>query len=195
MKPNSVRTTDSEQAIATTRAWLCDVVVALNLCPFAAAPLRRDAIRYRVSEAREPQALLQDLLEELIRLDRADPAVIATTLLIIPYTLGDFADYNDFLDLADAALRASGLEGVLQIASFHPGYCFADSEPAALANYTNRSPYPLLHLLREDEVERAVALHPDTERIPRDNIRHLEELGLEQIKVLLEGCRVAVADK
>ena len=195
MKPDSARTTEPEQAIAVTRAWLRDVVVALNLCPFAAAPLRRNTIRYRVSMARDPQALLQDLLEELIRLDRADPATVSTTLLILPYTLGDFADYNDFLDLADAALRAANLEGAVQIASFHPDYRFADSAPDALANYTNRSPYPLLHLLREDEVERAVALHPDTERIPRDNIRRLEELGLEKITALLASCRAAVVDK
>ena len=191
MTSDTARQTDPEQAIAATRAWLHDVVVALNLCPFAAAPLRRNAIRYRVSMARDPQSLSQDLLEELIRLDRDDPAEIATTLLIVPYTLEDFADYNDFLDLADAALRVSGLEGVLQIASFHPDYCFADSAPDDLANYTNRSPYPLLHILREDEVERAVALHPDTERIPRDNIRRLEGLGMEKITALLASCQAA----
>ena len=194
MKP-SARITNPEQAIAATRAWLRDVVVALNLCPFAAAPLRRNAIRYRVSMAKDTEALLQDLLEELIRLDRADPAVVATTLLIVPYMLEDFADYNDFLDLADAALRVSNLEGVLQIASFHPGYCFADSTLGDLANHTNRSPYPLLHLLREDEVERAVALYPDTERIPQDNIRRLEELGIEKITALLASCRAAAVDK
>ena len=177
-----------QDAISATRNWLRDIVIGLNLCPFAGLPFRKNTIRYQVSHAKTTDALLADLVEALIVLHRADPDDIATTLLIIPYMLQDFADYNDFLTVADATLCELELEGIIQIASFHPKYQFAGCDPDALANFTNRAPYPILHLLREDDVSRAVATHPAIERIPEDNIQRLQSLGEVQIKALLKNC-------
>jgi len=181
-------TIDPEQAIQATEAWLRTFVIDLKLCPFAAAPFRKDAIRYRVSNASKPELLLMDLLKEFSLLSNAEPSQVATTLLIIPYTLEDFKDFNDFLAVADAALAETGLEGVLQIASFHPNYQFADSPPDAVSHYTNRSPYPTLHLLREADVSRAVDGYPNVEAIPQTNIRRMEALGERRIKALLAAC-------
>lgn len=178
-----------EQALAATDAWLRELVIGLNLCPFAAAPYRKNRVRLQVSTATESAGVLADLLAELHTLDRADPLEIATTLLILPYALADFYAYNEFLDTADAALVELDLEGVIQIASFHPDYQFADAAPQALSNYTNRSPYPLLHLIREEDIDRAVSLHPDVSRIPEDNIRRLESLGAAEVKALLAACQ------
>jgi hypothetical protein len=168
---------DALAAVTETRAWLEKAVIGLDLCPFARAV--RDRIRYAVSEAEEPADLLADLASELRVLAEADPGEIETTLLIHPRVLGDFLEYNDFLDDADDVLAELGLEGVIQIASFHPGYQFAGAEPDDIENYTNRSPYPMLHLLREESVERAVESFPDTEQIYEKNIETLRRLGHE----------------
>lgn len=174
-----------EAVIAATRHWLEKAVIGLNLCPFAGAVYAADRIRYVVSGATTAEALLQVLADELQQLAAADERETETTLLIHPQVLGDFLDYNDFLGLADALVADLGLEGVLQVASFHPQYRFADTEPDDITNCTNRSPYPTLHLLRESSVERAVAAHPDTERIYRDNIETLRRLGREGWERLL----------
>ncbi|KFN48343.1 DUF1415 domain-containing protein [Arenimonas composti] len=164
--------------VAATRVWLEKAVIGLNLCPFAKAVHVKRQIRYVVSHAGDVEALLADLLHELQLLAAADPGDIETTLLIHPEVLGDFLDYNDFLDLADAAVEELGLDGVLQVASFHPHYRFADSEGEDdIANFSNRSPYPTLHLLREDSVDRAVAAFPEAERIYEANIETLRRLG------------------
>lgn len=165
--------------VAATRRWIERAVIGLDLCPFAKAVYVREQIRYRVSEAETPEDLLDDLLEELEILAKADPAEIDTTLLIHPRVLGDFADYNDFLGAADAALAGLGLRGTIQVASFHPGYQFAGTQPDDVENCTNRSPYPMLHLLREASVERAVAAFPDARRIFEKNIETLRRLGQE----------------
>jgi hypothetical protein len=167
----------AEGIIAATRAWLEKAVIGLNLCPFARPAYAGNRIRYTVSSATSEQALLTDLERELETLAEAPPSGIETTLLIHPRVLGDFLDYNDFLEVADAAIEALDLEGIIQVASFHPDYQFADTAPGDVGNYTNRSPYPTLHLLREDSIERAVATHPDTDAIYERNIETMRNLG------------------
>jgi hypothetical protein len=154
-------------------------VIGLNLCPFARAVYTGGRIRFRVSHAGDADALLADLADELRLLAAADPEVTETTLLVLPRALSDFLDFNDFLDVVDAALEALGLADVLQVASFHPHYQFADSEPDDISNYTNRAPYPTLHLLRQASVERAVAAVPDPASIFDANIARLRALGLD----------------
>ena len=170
-------TETADEILARTRRWLERAVIGLNLCPFAKAVYTKNQIRYVLSRAETPEALLPELIIELKTLEEADPAAIDTTLLIHPAVLTDFLDYNEFLAVADAALEDLGLSGVLQIASFHPQYRFAGSAPDAIENCTNRSPYPLLHLLREASVERAVAAFPDAAEIFERNIATLRRLG------------------
>ena len=166
-------------AIGATRAWIEHAVVGLNLCPFAKAPMVKGQIEYVLSDTTDPRVLLDELCAQMQRLVAADPALIETTLLIHPNVLGDFDDFNDFLDAADAALEDLGLDGVLQIASFHPQYCFAGTALDDLSNATNRSPCPTLHLLREASVERAVEALPEAEAIFENNLRTLDALGAE----------------
>ena len=171
--------------IEETRHWMEQAVIGLNLCPFAKAVHTKGQIRWVLSPATDAKALLAELVHELQTLAAADAQAIDTTLLIHPHTLGDFLDYNDFLDVADAALAEMGLEGELQIASFHPHYQFEGSEADDMANFSNRSPYPTLHLLREASVERAVASFPEAESIYERNIETLEQLGLPGWRKLL----------
>jgi uncharacterized protein len=168
---------DAAEVVATTRTWLERAVIGLNLCPFASSVHLHHRIRYFVSAAQSPKQLLDDLLAELRALDAADPEQCETTLLIHPHVLGNFPDYNDFLARADDAVAELELEGVIQVASFHPRYQFEDAGPEDIENYTNRSPYPMLHLLRESSVERAVTTYPDTTTIYRKNIETLRRLG------------------
>lgn len=166
-----------EEAIAATRAWVEKAVVGLNLCPFARAVHVSGTIHYTVSAARDADALVGDLAREIEALMAVDAAERETTLLIHPYVMQDFIDYNDFLDIADAAIEALGHEGELQVASFHPRYQFAGTDPEDIENYSNRAPYPTLHLLREESVERAVETMPDTDLIYENNIETLKRLG------------------
>jgi hypothetical protein len=167
-----------EDIVATTRQWLEKAVIGLSLCPFAKPVYAREQIRYVVSGAETPEALLADLMDELQTLAAAEPEAIETTLLIHPEVLNDFLDYNDFLGVAEEAVADLGLEGILQVASFHPEYQFAGTEPDDVTNYTNRSPYPTLHLLREASVERAVAAVPDAAEIYERNMETLRRLGV-----------------
>ena len=169
----------AERAIAETRAWVRRAVIGLNLCPFARAVDAKDQIRYVFCDATEPETLLATLVVELQRLADTDPQVVDTTMLIHPRVLTDFEDFNDFLELADAAVEDLDLDGVLQVASFHPRFQFADTEPDDITNATNRSPYPTLHLLREQSVDRAVAAFPEAEAIFERNMETLERLGAE----------------
>jgi len=171
--------TSPEQIIARTRSWLEKAVIGLNLCPFAKAVHVHDQIRYAVSMASTPQELHDNLISELQKLNEADPKEIDTTLLIHPFVLTNFLDYNDFLDIADAALEDLGLGGQIQIASFHPQYQFAGTKTDDIDNCTNRSPYPILHLLRESSIERAVAAFPDAGEIYNRNIATMRRLGHE----------------
>ena len=177
---------DRDQVVADTVHWMEKAVIGLNLCPFAKAVHVKKQIRYVVSEAETPEALLEKLMEELQHLADADPEQIDTTLLIHPKVLTDFYDYNEFLDVADAALEELGLDGVLQVASFHPDYQFADTDKNDIGNYTNRSPYPTLHLLREDSIDRAVEAFPEASEIFEKNIETMEKLGHEGWDKLME---------
>ncbi len=164
--------------IAATRLWLERAVIGLNLCPFAKAVYVKQQVRFVLSDASTPEALLEQLAEELLLLRDTPADQIDTTLIVHPDVLQDFLDYNDFLDNADAAVEALDLEGVLQVASFHPAYQFAGTDSGDIRNYTNRSPYPTLHLLREDSVSRAVEAFPDAELIVDRNVETLDKLGL-----------------
>lgn len=165
--------------LADTVRWLERAVIGLNLCPFARAPQVQGKLRLRVSHARDTDTLLDDLCGELQSLNALTPQECETGLLIHPFVLGDFLDYNDFLDVADAAVETLGLEGMWQVASFHPRYQFADSTADAIENYSNRSPWPTLHLLREASVERAMASMTDTDSIYRHNLDTLRALGID----------------
>jgi len=166
-----------EDVIAATRQWIEKAVIGLNLCPFAKAVYVKNQVRYVVSRAPHLDGLLEDLDRELDFLAAADPEEIDTTLLIHPTLLPDFLDFNDFLQLAEAAVDEHGLEGVIQLASFHPQFQFADTAPDDIGNYTNRAPFPTLHLLREASIERAVAAFPEAETIYQRNIETLKALG------------------
>jgi hypothetical protein len=179
-----------EQIINEVKTWLERAVIGLNLCPFAKAVHMKGQIRYVVSEAREPKQLAEELMGELKHLHACDPSQTDTTLLIHPWVLTDFFDYNEFLDTADAIVAGLDLEGEIQVASFHPQYQFADTQPQDIENYTNRAPYPILHLLREASIEKAVAAFPDARSIYKRNIVTLRELGPEGWKRLFAetGC-------
>jgi uncharacterized protein len=178
---------DEATVIAATRRWIADVVIGLNLCPFAGRVFQAGTIRYVVSGAITEQALLDDLARELTALAAAPAAEVETTLLIHPHVLGNFLDYNDFLDPAEALVARLGLEGVVQLAGFHPDYQFAGTAPDAVENYTNRSPYPMLHLLREDSISR-VADDPDAlADIPRANIETMRRLGRDRMREMLRA--------
>jgi hypothetical protein len=170
---------DSGHVIAATRAWLERCVIGQRLCPFAAQPFFNDRVRYCVSDERSSAGLLEDLARELRALDAADPEQLETTLLIHPQVLSNFLDYNDFLSECDAAIGTLGLEGTLQVASFHPKYQFAGTHADDITNYTNRSPYPMLHLLREASIARAVTSFPGVHDIGIRNIETLRRLGHE----------------
>jgi len=172
-------------AIEATRRWLERAVIGLNLCPFAKAVHVRGQIRWVLSDATTPEALLETLGEELLWLRDASAEEVDTTLLIHPQVLTDFLDYNDFLETADALVESLGLDGVLQVASFHPDYQFAGSAPDDVENFTNRSPYPTLHLLREGSVSRAVEAFPDAEVIVERNVETLRKLGVDGWRDLL----------
>lgn len=169
---------DTHAAMITrTREWLVKVVIGLNLCPFAKAVHVKEQIRYVISDATSEEALLADLLHELESLYDADPEILETTLLIHPYVLTDFLDYNQFLEVADAAVSELEMDGEIQVASFHPEYQFAGSGPNDIENFSNRAPYPTLHLLRETSIARAVAAFPDAASIYERNIETLRRLG------------------
>jgi len=168
---------DNQKILSMTKAWLEKAVIGLNLCPFAKAVHVKDQIRYAISQAETSEVLLSELIGELKFLDESDPLEVETTLLIHPHVLADFLDYNDFLDLADDALDYLNLVGIIQIASFHPQYQFAGTSADDIDNFTNRSPFPILHLLRETSIERAVEAFPDASQIFDKNIETLRRIG------------------
>ncbi|MDH5835144.1 DUF1415 domain-containing protein [Luteimonas kalidii] len=178
---------DAAQVEAQVRRWLERAVIGLNLCPFAKAVVARGQVRIEVSDASTPRALLEQLGEELALLRDTPAEAIDTTLLVHPQVLEDFLDYNDFLDDADALVETMGLDGVLQVASFHPDYRFADTADDDPANLTNRAPYPILHLLREDSVDRAVAAYPEPDAIIERNIATVRTLGFDGWRALLDA--------
>ena len=166
-----------EDVIAATRQWIEKAVIGLNLCPFAKPVYVKNQVRFVVSHAPHLDGLLEDLDRELDFLATADPEAVETTLLIHPALLPDFLDFNDFMQLAEAAVDEHGLDGVIQIASFHPRFQFEDTAPDDMGNFTNRAPFPTLHLLREASIERAVAAFPEADSISQRNIETLAALG------------------
>ena len=166
--------------IANVARWLNEVVIGLNLCPFSAKPTRENRVRFVVSNAQEDEALLQDLQREMELLDEKPASEIETTLVIIPNHLQVFFDYNQFLNWADQLLKRNRWIGVYQIATFHPDYCFADAEPDDAENLTNRAPYPVLHIIHEASLEKALEYFADVDEIPEINKVRVESLTAEE---------------
>lgn len=166
--------------IADVTRWLNEVVIGLNLCPFSAKPTRENRVRFFVSDATDDELLLQDLQQEMELLDQKPASEIETTLVIIPNHLQDFFDYNQFLNWADQLLKRNRWIGVYQLATFHPDYCFADAEPDDAENLTNRAPYPILHIIREASLEKALEYFPDVDEIPDANKARVESLTAQE---------------
>ena len=177
---------DNEKIIRITRRWVDAVVVNLNLCPFAGRELRKNRVRFVVTNANTEEQLLMALEAELQLL--GSEVSIETTLLIHPQALPSFYDYNQFLNLSDGLLEQMNLIGIYQIASFHPNYRFDGTDPDATENYTNRSPYPMLHIIREESLERAIADYPDVGQVPARNIVLINRLGRDRLQALLQAC-------
>lgn len=164
--------------------WLNDVVIGLNLCPFAAKPQRNKQIKIFVSEASQEEALLEDILLQLIELSSTEPKKLETTLVVVPNMLQDFWDYNFFIDWVEGLIKQQDWEGIFQVATFHPDYCFGGAEPEDDENLTNRSPYPVFHLIREESMEKVLKHYPDPESIPDTNIARVSALSEEERKKL-----------
>ncbi|HHP0450082.1 TPA: DUF1415 domain-containing protein [Vibrio harveyi] len=164
--------------------WLNDVVIGLNLCPFAAKPQRNKQIKIFVSEASQEEALLEDILLQLIELSNTEPEKLETTLVVVPNMLQDFWDYNFFIDWVEGLIKQQDWEGIFQVATFHPDYCFGGAEPEDDENLTNRSPYPVFHLIREESMEKVLKHYPDPEFIPDTNIARVSALSEEERKKL-----------
>ena len=160
--------------------WLNDVVIGLNLCPFAAKPQRNKQIKIFVSEASQEEALLEDILLQLIELSNTEPEKLETTLVVVPNMLQDFWDYNFFIDWVEGLIKQQDWEGIFQVATFHPDYCFGGAEPEDDENLTNRSPYPVFHLIREESMEKVLKHYPAPESIPDTNIARVSALSEEE---------------
>lgn len=172
--------------ISETKNWLETVVIAHNICPFAKREMDRKSIHFALENSTDIETCLENLIDECARLDENEK--IETTLLIYANAFADFDDYLDFVDVAQALLEAEDYEGIYQLASFHPRYCFDGSTENDAANYTNRSPYPMLHLLRENSLEEALDSYQHPEMIPENNIKLTRELGLDKMKATLAAC-------
>ncbi|MDG2776339.1 DUF1415 domain-containing protein [Vibrio parahaemolyticus] len=164
--------------------WLNDVVIGLNLCPFAAKPQRNKQIKIFVSEATQEEALLEDILLQLIELSTTEPEKLETTLVVVPNMLQDFWDYNFYIDWVEGLIKQQDWEGTFQVATFHPDYCFGGAAPEDDENLTNRSPYPIFHLIREESMEKVLKHYPDPESIPDTNIARVSALSEEERKKL-----------
>lgn len=185
-KKMSTQEFNEETVIDETRNWIRSVVIGLNLCPFAARSVDKNRVRYVVSAAQTLEACLTALMQEVQRLDDDDS--IDTTLLILPEAFPDFEEFLELTELADELLAENEYEGIYQVASFHPDYHFEDAPEDDPADFTNRSIYPMLHLLREEQVEQAIDSHPDPEGIPERNVQFTREKGLEYMKKLRDAC-------
>jgi hypothetical protein len=179
-----------ENIIEETQCWIKNIVIAHNFCPFAAKPFVENRIRYFVSPAEDETALVDDLINELIILRDSDPRDTETSILIIPNCFESFEDYNEFISVVDVILEKLQLEGVIQVATFHPEYCFDGLSQDDVRNYTNRSIYPMFHLIREESVEHARAIHPDIDSIPEKNMEKLLSLGEHRINKQISSCFV-----
>ena len=176
----------TNQIISQTKKWITDVVAGCNFCPFAARELKQNKVHYQVEPTTDLNVCVQSFLQECIRLDNDE--MIETTLLIFPNAFQSFDEYLNLVSLAEKLISKKGYKGIYQVASFHPLYCFADSSADDAANYTNRSIYPMLHLLREESIEKALKLYADPEQIPVRNIRFAREKGILYMKMLRDAC-------
>ncbi|EKO3842026.1 DUF1415 domain-containing protein [Vibrio harveyi] len=176
--------TDINAITEQVNQWLNDVVIGLNLCPFAAKPQRNKQIKIFVSEASQEEALLEDILLQLIELSNTEPEKLETTLVVVPNMLQDFWDYNFFIDWVEGLIKQQDWEGIFQVATFHPDYCFGGAEPEDDENLTNRSPYPVFHLIREESMEKVLKHYPAPESIPDTNIERVSALSEEERKKL-----------
>lgn len=171
--------------IQRTKDWLERLVIGLNLCPFAKLPFNQNRIRYLVERTNHPAILMDTFLAEALKITESAPKEIETTLIIHPNVLQDFSDYLDFLENINEVIDTGGLSGIIQVASFHPAYQFADTQTDEVENYTNRSPFPMLHLLREESIEKALENYPNPEEIPNQNIEKMKRLGIQEIRKIL----------
>ncbi|ENJ1740631.1 DUF1415 domain-containing protein [Vibrio parahaemolyticus] len=176
--------TDINAITQQVEQWLNDVVIGLNLCPFAAKPQRNKQIKIFVSEATQEEALLEDILLQLIELSTTEPEKLETTLVVVPNMLQDFWDYNFCIDWVEGLIKQQDWEGIFQVATFHPDYCFGGAAPEDDENLTNRSPYPIFHLIREESMENVLKHYPDPESIPDTNIARVSALSEEERKKL-----------
>ncbi len=176
--------TDTNAITQQVDQWLNDVVIGLNLCPFAAKPQRNKQIKIFVSEATQEEALLEDILLQLIELSTTEPEKLETTLVVVPNMLKDFWDYNFCIDWVEGLIKQQDWEGIFQVATFHPDYCFGGAAPEDDENLTNRSPYPIFHLIREESMEKVLKHYPDPESIPDTNIARVSALSEEERKKL-----------
>ncbi len=179
-------TNTTESAITQTKKWITDVVLACNFCPFAAKEIKRDTVYYHVETTMDIETCLNAFLAECVRLDNEKN--IETSFLIFSNVFKQFDDYLDLVSLVENLLKQQGYEGIYQVAGFHPEYCFAGSPEDDAANYTNRSPYPMLHLLREESIEQALSIYPHPEQIPERNINFARQKGTAYMKMLRDAC-------
>jgi hypothetical protein len=177
---------NQEQIINQTKKWISDVVVGCNFCPFAAREVKRNSIHYTVEPSKDIADCLIKLMRELMRLD--EDASIETSFIILPNGFNDFNEYLHLTDLIEKLIKKEKYEGIYQVASFHPNYCFEGSDEADAANYTNRSIYPMLHILREESVEAAIVKYPDSDNIPIKNVDFARQKGLAYMKMLRNAC-------
>ncbi|MBA5762972.1 DUF1415 domain-containing protein [Vibrio sp. 404] len=182
---NCPRSTDQSTDVhAQVNQWLNDVVIGLNLCPFAAKPQRNKQIEIYVSQASDDESLLEDIFNQLLHLEHTPVEELETTLVAAPNMLSDFWDYNLFIDWVEGVIAQQGWNGTFQVATFHPDYCFADSEPEDATNLTNRAPFPIFHLIREESLERVLKHYPDPESIPETNMARVAALTNDERKKL-----------
>ena len=177
---------DEKRIIAQTKEWINSVIIKHNYCPFAKREVVKNSVRYQVIHETEFNSLLKDVIQECVWLDQNSDT--ETTLIIFPSNLNDFNIFLDCLLLAEDLLVSQGYEGIYQIASFHPNYCFQGAEENDPANYTNRSPYPMFHLIREASIQRAIENHPDVDSIPERNVEHARQQGIKKMEGLLKQC-------
>lgn len=184
--------TNSAQIIEQTQCWLSSFIIKHNICPFAKREFDKDSIHYEVVISDKLENQLQELIYSCEQLDRESDletdTALETSLLILPNGLSNFDDYLDFLDLANELMHQQGYEGVYQLASFHPDYCFDDVDANDASNYTNRSPYPMVHLIREASLEKVLSHYPNPEDIPTRNIEYTREMGQQSLQLLLQTC-------
>ena len=175
-----------EIVIAQTKKWITNVVIACNFCPFAAREIKRNTVNYIVETSNDISTCLQTFIDECMRMDEDDKT--ETSFIIYPATFAGFEDYLDFVSLAEALLEKEDYEGIYQVASFHPQYCFDDVDEDDASNFTNRSIYPMLHILREESIEKALENYPDTDDIPEKNIAFTKAKGAAYMKMLRDTC-------